>query len=417
MDSKTRGAWLIHHNYKLQNVKLPSQDYDHITFAGKCGVLLNALARSNEASITNKRLEMLASANGISYLAEVPSILRELENQRLIVKHEKGVIVLGLTTSQTLEHTSKIFEESSPGKSEKAAIEVSEKISLLPLMKENASEYVSDTFNATKQETSSILNQWEAIGFFDNESIYDKKIYFNGNLFRRENINKVKALVSSLTSAEEAKVIELSAKLKSSGCIPKEEVSTMLGESLYKRLCAIGFLDENTIGNESGTYTFITQPAAFTKFSGSIADDAFDLAKALVTSLKYGMTRSPYMRGRIRMIEALMNKLISGAWVGPATAIGKDYRVLELKGVVEVKPTDGGLFKMRLLKPEIGRLALTVITEGEASTKSLLDLPSVSATSYLGPEVNREILRKKQAPASKHALGRILDALRTGELR
>jgi len=287
----------------------------------------------------------------------------------------------------------------------------------LPLMKENASEYVSDTFNATKQETSSILNQWEAIGFFDNESIYDKKIYFNGNLFRRENINKVKALVSSLTSAEEAKVIELSAKLKSSGCIPKEEVSTMLGESLYKRLCAIGFLDENTIGNESGTYTFITQPAAFTKFSGSIADDAFDLAKALVTSLKYGMTRSPYMRGRIRMIEALMNKLISGAWVGPATAIGKDYRVLELKGVVEVKPTDGGLFKMRLLKPEIGRLALTVITEGEASTKSLLDLPSVSATSYLGPEVNREILRKKQAPASKHALGRILDALRTGELR
>ncbi len=417
MDNKTKGAWLIHHNYKLQNVTLPYQDYDHISFAGKCGVVLNVLARSDDASITNKRLEMLAGANGISYLAEVPSILKELQHQRLIEKHEKGVTVLGLTTSQTLEHTSKIFEESSPGKSEKAAIEISEKISLLPLMKEDASEYVSDIFKATKQETVSILDQWEAIGFFDNESIYEKKIYFNGNLFRRENINKVRALISSLTSAEEAKVIELSAKIKSSGCIPKEEVSTMLGESLYKRLCAIGFLDENTIGNESGTYTFVTQPAAFTKFSGSIADDAFDLAKALVTSLTYGMTTSPHSRGRIRMIEALMNKLISGGWVGPATAIGKDYKILELKGVVEVRPTDDGLFRMRLLKPEIGKLALTVITEGEASTKSLLELPSVSATRYSGPEANREILRKRQAPASKQALGKILDALRTGELR
>ena len=115
-------------------------------------------------------------------------------------------------------------------------------------------------------------------------------------------------------------------------------------------MCAIGFIDENSIGNEAGTFSFVTRPAAFSKFTNSAADDAFDLAKAFVTSLTYGMTSSPYGRGHIRMIEALMRKLINGTSVGPATAIGQDYKVLEMKGVVEVRPAGDGRFFMRLLK-------------------------------------------------------------------
>jgi len=77
--------------------------------------------------LTNNRINTLAKANGILVRLELPVILEELHRQRLIDKGETGITVLGLTTTQTLEHTSTIFEESSPGDCEKAAIDVAEK--------------------------------------------------------------------------------------------------------------------------------------------------------------------------------------------------------------------------------------------------------------------------------------------------
>jgi len=417
MKKKTTGAWIIHHSQKLQAVTLSTQDYDQIGFAGKCGTMLNAIAGNQEVDVSNDRLHALAKANGISKRLELPTILDELQRQRLIDRGKSGIAVLGLTTAQTLEHTATIFEESSPAQCEKAVLNLSERVSDLPIINKEAEQFVADTFHLPTKDTTEILIQCEQIGFCDAEDVSGHKIYFNGNLFRREDIVKVNGVLSSLSSHDERKVAELSARMKSAGCISKQEAISALGEVLYSKLCSIGFIDENTIGNEAGTFSFVTRPASFSKFTNSAADDAFDLAKAFVTSLTYGMTSSPYGRGRIRMIEALMRKLIAGSWVGPATAIGQDYKVLEIKGVIEVRPSDDGRFYMRLLKKEVGRLALMVITEGEASGETLLQLPSVSATKYHGPEENRVVVRKRQTEPLKRGVARLLSDLRTGGIR
>jgi hypothetical protein len=174
--------------------------------------------------------------------------------------------------------------------------------------------------------------------------------------------------------------------------------------------------DVSVVGNDSGKTHFVTRPAAFSKFSGSIADDALDLAKALVASLTYGMTVSSYYRGRIQMISALMNKLIAGYSVGPATAIGNDYQALELKGVVKVEPAEKGMFTMRLLKPEVGRLALAVIEEGDITAQTVAQLPGAKVTEYVAPEANREIQRKNSTEAVKLKARNLLQEIRTGGL-
>jgi hypothetical protein len=417
MDKKISGAWIIHHTHKLQGVKLATPDYEQIGFAGKCGIILNALAGSDESVLTNNRVAALAKANGVSVRLELPPILDELQKQRLIDKGDDGISVLGLTTGQVLEHTTEIFDGATPGACEKAAIDLAEKASDLPVVKKAAAEFVSDTYRIPDSETDDILRQCEQIGFFDFEEISGKSVYFNGNLFRREDINKANAILSSLSPEDERHVVELTERLKASGCIAKSDAVGLLGIQLYSKMCSIGFIDENSIGNESGTFSFVTRPASFSKFTNSVADDAFDLAKAFVTSLTYGMTSSPYGRGRIRMIEALMRKLIDGRWVGPATAIGQDYKVLEMKGVIEVRPAGDERFYMRLLKKEVGQLALTVITEGEAGGTSLLEMPGVSATRYDGPEINRTIVRKRQTEPLKRGVARLLSDLRTGGLR
>ena len=88
--------------------------------------------------------------------------------------------------------------------------------------------------------------------------------------------------------------------------------------------------DLNGVSNELQRVDFLTKPAAFEKYGNALVEDALDLAKAFVTSLTYGMTYSPASRGQITMLPLLIRKLLRGAWVGPATAIGQDYKVLEL---------------------------------------------------------------------------------------
>lgn len=162
----------------------------------------------------------------------------------------------------------------------------------------------------------------------------------------------------------------------------------------------------------------MTLPSAFSKFSNSMIDDAFDLAKAFISSITYGMTKSSYARGQIQMVDALLSALVRGEKVGPVQAIAEDYKVLEFKGVVQVsygekKGRSGPMLK--LLKKEVGELALQAIRQGDVSEHSLTALPSAAVTKFNGPEYNRENIRKKQVLQNPATTNDMLSILRTGK--
>ena len=108
-----------------------------------------------------------------------------------------------------------------------------------------------------------------------------------------------------------------------------------------------------------------------------------------------------------------MQKLIRGEWVGPATAIGQDYQILEMRRVVELKRDRGSMYQMRLLKKEIGSIALAALATGMAS-EATLSLSGASITRFDGPEITRYKARKIQLPPSRRETRDILDVLRTG---
>jgi hypothetical protein len=416
MDEKTKGAWVIHHARKLQSTL--SQDFDAIGFAGKSGTLLSAISAERQLQIPQARLDALAKANHISPKTELPSILAELTRQRLILPGAGAIEVIGLTGQGVLESAARIFSESSHEKHEEIVLTISDAASESPLTDKSAVEALSDEFKLQSKEVLDTLQLGCNIGFFDSEAISPTEmLLFNGNLFRREDARKINGVLSTLGAAEASNLNELNAKLQASGCLPLQSATDMLGQELFDRLHSIGMFDVNVVGNDQGKNYFVTRPAAFSKFSDSIADDALDLAKALVASLTYGMTISSFYRGRIQMVSALMNKLIAGGTVGPATAIGNDYQALEFKGVVEVTAAQGGMFNMRLLKPEVGRMALAVIQQGDITAEAVAHLPGAKVTEYQGPEVTREVKRKHSTEAVKLKARNLLQEIRTGGLR
>lgn len=416
MKKTTKGAWIIHHANKLSTVT-NAVDFDQINFAGKCGTLLSALSTSEQTSLDNPKVEALAKVAGISVRTELPSILTALSQQRLINQGSAGIDVLGLTTSTTLEHTTNIFEGISPSAAENAAIDLSERASEIPLLQSNTSQALQDTYQLSKDEVSELFLSAEQIGFVDAEgSTPADKIYFNGNLFRKGDTKKMAAIVASLKPEDAAKMLAFNQELQAGGCLSLEHAKNVLGNSLLEKLHAIGAYDINQVGNEKGKYAFVTRPGAFNKFSDSVIDDAFDFAKAFVASLTYGMTMSIHSRGKISMIRALMNRLINGYWVGPATAIGHDYKILELKHVIQVRPESNGMFSMKLLKRDVGEIALQVILEGEAGAQIATQLPGAAVTTYTAPEPNRTYIRKNQTEPMKKEIGKLLGHLRTGRI-
>ncbi|AMO54950.1 hypothetical protein [Endozoicomonas montiporae] len=209
MEKKVQGSWLIHHTHKLQNVTSQGS-YEKTYLAGKAGILLSAISGTNEVVVPVEKLNTLARAANINQTFELPKLLEVLEGRELIDNTEHGVGVLGVTTTSALSHTSDIFDSLDPENTEKSVIEIAEKASLTPVSDKTLGEEISDTFRLSGEQVKYVLHDAEQIGFVDTEVLgKSEKLFFNGNLFRRESSRKIKAVLDSLSAQEQTLLGEL----------------------------------------------------------------------------------------------------------------------------------------------------------------------------------------------------------------
>lgn len=417
MDKKTKGSWLIHHTNKLQGVTNQS-GYEKTYLAGKAGILLSAISANQGTTVNNDRLTVLAKSANINTTFELPKLIDVLKQQQLIDTSAGGIAVLGVTTRTALQHTSDLFDSLNPGNNEIASIDLAEHASIAPILANDIASDLADKFKLARSDLGQLFSDAEQIGFVDTEKLdSNNTLLFNGNLFRRDATQKIKAVLDSLNPSEQVKLSEITEILRKQACVSTDSAKQFLGESLFQKVTAIGLFDISVVSNSNEDVGFLTLPSAFSKYSNSMIDDAFDLAKAFVSSVTYGMTKSSYERGQIQMVDALLSALVRGESVGPVAAIAEDYKLLELKGVVEVKQgTKKGRTgpMLRLLKTEVGELALQAIRQGDVSEHSLSSLPTAAVTTFIGPEHNREKIRRTQTKMSPKATNDMLSILRKG---
>jgi hypothetical protein len=414
MKKRTVGAWLVNHTRKLMEVA-SAHDFEDIEFAGKCGIFLSNLSSTEEDS--DLRSDQVASIARVSNIrkTELETITNKLKEEQLIdIGKDGSISVLGVTSASILAHTSEIFKNLETTNFQKAAIVLSEDISDQPKDEIILKEQISDQFKLSAGDISSLFSQSEAIGFIDYEMIDDKqKFYFNGNLFRRDAVQKASAIFSGLREEDNRRIATLDAFLSKNGCCSLEEMEKILGPQLRAKLHSIGMYDLSEVSNPKESRTFVTKPAAFNKYGNPFEEDALDLAKAFVASLYYGMNYSSTNRGKITMLPALLRKLLRGREVGPTTAIGEDYKILELKRVIQLRRDSNEMYYMKLLKKDIGELALQVLELGDASPQAVnLAMSSGSVTKFLGPEEKRVGQRKTKLPHSDKDVANLLRTLR-----
>ena len=89
MKKRTKGAWIIHHTKKIQDVT-QATDFEDIELAGKCGLFLSNLAASDEQSTLNReQVNAIAKASNIKKV-ELVTIKETLKEASLIDTSKQG---------------------------------------------------------------------------------------------------------------------------------------------------------------------------------------------------------------------------------------------------------------------------------------------------------------------------------------
>ncbi|EMD9441689.1 hypothetical protein VXE32_005745 [Burkholderia cepacia] len=410
---ETLGAWVVHHGRKLQSDQRGPAEFSAIDGAAKGSLLLAGMASSDKADLSAKEVAALAQAASLNPKTELSGYLAMLKSRQLIDVTSAGAVsILGLSSRKVLQESAAIFESLGPTTEERAAVDLAEEASMTPRLQVRERKRLSEEFSMSLGDVDELLRRSAEIGFIDVEQDGTDRLLFNGNLFRRNSVVKSKHVLDSLSASERDRINQITVRLSESGCIDRDEVKRALTEPLFDKLMAAGFYDVNMVSNDQGEHAFVTAPAAFHKFVDPMVDDAFDLAKALVAALTYGIAKSNPGRGRIMQPSVLLSKLVQGYEVGPATAIGQDYKVLELRRVISLRPAARGMFFMKLRKRDIGEIAQQVLLQGGASDQVLGSIPSAAMSGYIGPEESRATFRRNQNRPSRKHTGDILQTLR-----
>jgi hypothetical protein len=421
MDKKTKGAWLLAQSKNLDAVTgAGAARLENISYAGRIGRLYNLLRRNvaddPNPTISSETVKRACQLNGIDKSTRDVGLGVLKSAGRIDIAKNGAISVLGATTTAVLETTTDIFGEAGPSNDEEAVLELSEKVAEKPLGRAEATEFVSDLYKLPTPQAASLIDLCKSTAIIDEETDRDRTILFNSNTFRDGQYAKKALLVlEALTADDRQQLAEVQDKLHRNGALYDADVKKMLGADLYRRLISVGFFDRMEVSNTTEAVGYIASPNDFQKYGRPFEDDPIDDAKALLASLTYGQTRSSYIRGNITMPDALLRALIGGREIGKngVRAIGEDYRELEARQVVKVTPRGSDRYTMKLLKKDVGELALTIVRGGAAAQEAIL-LDGSAATAFKGPHAVRKDVRAKNNVGDRRFITEALDRLRSG---
>lgn len=421
MENRTKGAWLLAHSQKMDHTT-GTERLENIQFAGKVGRLYNILRRetatASSVEIEPETVRSLCQLNGI----DLPSRregLRVLKDAGRVDFGTDGTVeVLGATTRTILETTAQIFEDAEPSAGEQAILSTSDIISQKPQERSEIAERISDEYKIHPSQVNDLFSVATAATLIDQENYKDKFILFSQNIFKTgDSAKKAYFLLQSLSGSDATKVATAQQLLKGKGAVPEKEIVDILGREIYDKLLSVAFFDRMEVNNSSEAVGYVAAPDTFQRFGTPFEDDPVDDAKALIASFTYGMVRSYHARGKIVLPELLIRKLVNGGIVGdtwPVRAIGEDYREVEKRGVVQVIPAGHDRYMMKLLKRDVGELALAIVKGQSPAEESLLMRPKI-ATGFKGPEAARRAVRDKAEISDRRFVTEALDSLRSGE--
>jgi hypothetical protein len=115
-----------------------------------------------------------------------------------------------------------------------------------------------------------------------------------------------------------------------------------------------------------GTFReFLTTPHIYGELAATQGKDVCDRIRLFLDSIRHGQHYGKWYTGKITDPVRLLSKLIDSHEIGPCSAIGSDYQLVEKAGVVNVKPSrhKPSQFMMELVQEDTVRLVRDIVVQ------------------------------------------------------
>lgn len=430
MDKITKGTWIINSTKHLLGTKqtaLELNSFEATEQSGKAGILLGRLVADKQEIVNGEKLKVFARQSGISP-AEISTYSKRLKSAGMVDYKEdhlgkvKELEVYCFSMEEAINTTCDLFEGLEPGMSEEANILSLQSTYELPRTEKELIEEISCK-GIDEGIAKEVLELQQTFGLVKSDSIEDEAVYYNEYAFTGDAV-KIKKAISNLKSNQKDTVEHVLDIVTSSQGYLAESFSkdTQIDDSILKMMEGVGLLDGVTVKSRFGEATFYTTPQLRGQGVGNfnLSTDVFHKAKILLSCLRFGQLRSVNGRGKIRtsdMMLNIINRLIAGGYVGPCTAIGQDYQLLELDGVIATVPASNGMYYMILRQKEVGTLVKQMIMYNkvvEDNDNNINSIISQQPDSCIIPEVRKKQIEANSTNAVSSWREKMLRSVRTG---
>lgn len=401
------GYWAVATQKHLNKFQVGTQNYeefDSLNNAGKAGRLLG-LIRGNTKIENMNKLEKLAGSIGIGRRDLKNNILPELEKvtekklelRRNTVGEIVGIEEYFLKNEEVLSATGDYFEYMNPAEVERITVQTLKSTKRLPTSRIELNTELGKIYK--EEEIAKALAYQEQFLLLKKNKIKNEIIYSNEYIWA----GKQNKIIHSLQSIDIASKDELEQFIdmlqKTQGTSEKQINLNIQLMDLAKRTGIIDPITIKTSRNVEQNFLFTSNFLC----GDSLIDDIMDDLKLLISAIRFGTKFTQYSRLSDPIL--FLEKLLSGSKVGPHSANGTDYILLESRGIIRVTESQQypGRYFMELIKMDVGAIALNILKssnfEIESSVSSYdFSKDEESSIIYESPESIRMNMASSSAP-------------------
>ncbi|MGE3829483.1 MAG: hypothetical protein AB7F76_00685 [Parvibaculaceae bacterium] len=248
---------------------------------------------------------------------------------------------------------------------------------------------------ATEKAVDDLLSLMVQVRVLGHRRTGQGDLYFNSYVFSDKADNIARAM-NAFKDGQKQQLDDLIEAVKARPGLDRS--AAKVSPEIVSMAVGLGLVETNLVASADGKPAeFLTLPLLSAPSTGSqtehLEDDTFHHAKLLLSSLRYGEHMSPASRGRIKDPTWIVNALLQRDSVGPCTAIGQDYVLLEQEGVIRATRAEdrfGNQYRMSIRRREPAQMVLNVLVGGGGSAQAdrLVEKYSLPS-SYTSPDRSR----------------------------
>ena len=426
MNSFEKGTWIVNSAKHIVNLKTSTSElsfFEATEQAGKAGLLLARLVSPAQEIIPAQKVKIFARESGIT-AGELTNCLSNLKSAGKIdftVSDGKprDVEVYCFSSKDAIETVPTIFDAQDPTQIENASLSaLSDTFHAPRYLPELVQGIVSNGFD--EKTAAQTVQLQETLRLVKSAKAGSETLLYNEYAFAGAP-EKIANALKALSPSERQAVEDIQQYLEKYPGVPYESL-TKYSKNILEMMEGVGLIDVVPVYSPYGKASFVTLPQhkGISIGASPVSSDVFHKVKLMLSCLRYGEIKSGYGRGKIKsaqMLQNIVNKLNRLDWVGPCTAIGQDYQLLEKDGVIETRPASSGMFYMKLRQPEIGVLVKQIIEfntiVGDIDSQSLKIL-GTQPSGYDLPETRRSDILAQPSPGVSSIRSKLMHSLRTG---